>query len=144
MLRIGFLAIHRGSKSLTKHCCSEWLAAPHLWDSQCKQRMCDNYKNVTSQYITYVFLSSKIINQYLDISFIMCSMVFPILTIFFMGLTNFWATKNTTLNLETKKKLQSLNSSRCALELRPHSAHDLIGPLGTNSSVLELILLSSQ
>ena len=125
MLRIGFLAIYRGSKSLTKHCCSEWLAAPHLWDSQCKQRMCDNYKYVTSQYITYVFLSSKIINQYLDISLIMCSMVFPILTIFFMGLTNFWATKNTTLNLETKKTTKPQLEPLCAgaetsLGPRPH------------------------
>lgn len=127
--RIGFLAIHRGSKSLTKHCCSEWLAAPHLWDSHYKQWMCNDYK-----YVTYLFLSSKIINQYLDISILVHC--FPILTIFFYGVGQFLGHREKKHHSKPwNKKNTQPPQTRAAVWRwswgRPHSAHDLtIGPLG--------------
>ena len=142
--RIGFLAIHRGSKSLTKHCCSEWLAAPHLWDSHYKQWMCNDYK-----YVTYLFLSSKIINQYLDISILVHC--FPILTIFFYGVGQFLGhreKKHHSKPWNKKKHSAASNSSRCmALELRSTS----LGPRPHNRSFggpiprhLSWFLVSSQ
>ena len=131
--RIGFLAIHRGSKSLTKHCCSEWLAAPHLWDSHYKQWMCNDYK-----YVTYLFLSSKIMNEYLDISIL--THCFPILIIFFYGVGQLLGHRkkkhhSKPWNKKNKHSAASNSQTRAAVWRwswgRPHSAHDLIiGPLG--------------